>query len=47
MGEACSKNGEKMNAYRLLVRKQKGKRPLGISSRRWVGGRGIEWGGGE
>jgi hypothetical protein len=32
MGEPCSTNGEKRNAYRLLV----GKRPLGRPRRRWV-----------
>jgi hypothetical protein len=29
MGGACSTNGEKRNAYRLLVGKPEGKRPLG------------------
>jgi hypothetical protein len=28
--------GEKMNAYRLLVEKPEGRRPLGRSRRRWV-----------
>jgi hypothetical protein len=28
MGRACSTNGEKWNAYRILVRKPEGKRPL-------------------
>jgi hypothetical protein len=28
MGAVCSTNGEKRNAYRLLVRKPEGKRPL-------------------
>jgi hypothetical protein len=28
--------GEKMNAYRLLVTKPEGKRPLGRPRRRWV-----------
>jgi hypothetical protein len=28
--------GEKKNAYRLLVRKPEGKRPLGRPKRRWV-----------
>jgi hypothetical protein len=28
--------GEKGNAFRLLVRKPEGKRPLGRSRRRWV-----------
>jgi hypothetical protein len=31
MGGSCSTNGEKRNAYRLLVGKPEGKRPL-----RWV-----------
>jgi hypothetical protein len=29
MGRACSTNGAKRNAYRLLVGKPEGKRPLG------------------
>jgi hypothetical protein len=29
--------GEKTNAYRILVGKPEGKRPLGRSRRRWVG----------
>jgi hypothetical protein len=34
---ACSTNGrEARNAYRILVGKPEGKRPLGISRRRWV-----------
>jgi hypothetical protein len=36
MGRACSTNVEKRNAYRKLVEKPEGKRPLGIPSRRWV-----------
>jgi hypothetical protein len=36
MGGACGKNGEKMNAYRLLVGKPEGKRPLGRPRRRWL-----------
>jgi hypothetical protein len=36
MGGLCSTNGEKMNAYRLLVGKPDGKRPLGRPRRRWV-----------
>jgi hypothetical protein len=36
MGRAFSMNGEKMNAYRILVGKPEGKRPLGRQRRRWV-----------
>jgi hypothetical protein len=36
MGRPCSTNGEKKNAYRLLVGKTEGKRPLGRPRRRWV-----------
>jgi hypothetical protein len=36
MGMACSRNGEKRNAYRLLVARPEGKRPLGRPRRRWV-----------
>jgi hypothetical protein len=36
MGRACSTNGNKMNAYRILVRKPEGKRPLGRPRRKWV-----------
>jgi hypothetical protein len=36
MGGPCSTNGEKRNAYRLLVGTPKGKRPLGRPRRRWV-----------
>jgi hypothetical protein len=36
MGGACSTNGQKRNAYRLLVGKPERKRPLGRSRRRWV-----------
>jgi hypothetical protein len=36
MGGPCSTNGEKRNAYRLLVGKPEGKRPLGIPRGRWV-----------
>jgi hypothetical protein len=38
MGGPCSTNGEKRNAYRLLVGKPEGKRPLGRPRRRWVDG---------
>jgi hypothetical protein len=36
MGGPCSTNGEKRNAYRLLVGKPEGKGPLGRPRRRWV-----------
>jgi hypothetical protein len=36
MGGPCSTNGEKRNAYRLLVGKLGGKRPLGRPRRKWV-----------
>jgi hypothetical protein len=36
MGGACSTNGEKRNAYKLLVGKSEGRRPLGRPRRRWV-----------
>jgi hypothetical protein len=35
--------GEKRNAYRLLVRKPEGKRPLGRPRRRWVDLLEIGW----
>jgi hypothetical protein len=37
MGGACSNHGEKRNAYRILVGKPEGKRPLELD----VGGRII------
>jgi hypothetical protein len=36
MGGACSTNGEKRNANRMLVGKPEGKRPLGRPRRKWV-----------
>jgi hypothetical protein len=36
MGRAGSTNGEKRNAYRILVGNPVGKRPLGRPRRRWV-----------
>jgi hypothetical protein len=36
MGRPCSTNGEKRNAYRILVGKPEGRRPLGTLRRRWV-----------
>jgi hypothetical protein len=50
MGGAYSTNGEKRKAYRILVGKPEGKRPLGRPRRRWEDSikmdlREIEWGG--
>jgi hypothetical protein len=36
MGRACSTNGEKRNAYRILMGKPEGKRSLGRPRHRWV-----------
>jgi hypothetical protein len=36
MGRTCIIHSEKTNAYRILVGKPEGKRPLGIPRRRWV-----------
>jgi hypothetical protein len=36
MGRACSTNGGEEDAYRILVVKPEGKRPLGRPRRRWV-----------
>jgi hypothetical protein len=36
MGGSCSTNGEKRNAYRLLVGNPEGKTPLERPRRRWV-----------
>jgi hypothetical protein len=47
MGGPCSTNGEKRNAYRLLVGKLEGKRPLGRSRRRWMDNIRIEVGWGD
>jgi hypothetical protein len=53
MGRACSTNGEKRDAYRILVGKSEVKRPLGRRRRRWVdnikmdlremGWDGVDW----
>jgi hypothetical protein len=53
MGRACSTNGEKRNACRILVGKPEGKRPLGRTRCRWmdnikmdlrdIGCDGIDW----
>jgi hypothetical protein len=50
MGRTCSTNGEKSNAYRILLGKPEGKIPLGRPRRRWVGNikiylREIRWDG--
>jgi hypothetical protein len=36
MGGTFSRNGEKRNAYRILMAKAEGKRPLRRPRRRWV-----------
>jgi hypothetical protein len=36
MGRAYSTNGEKGNAYGMLLGKQEGKKPLGRTRRRWL-----------
>jgi hypothetical protein len=36
MGRACSTNLAKRNAYKILVRKPEGKRPLERPRRKWV-----------
>jgi hypothetical protein len=50
MGRACSTNGEKRHAYRILVGNPEGKKPLGSKRRRRVDNikmnlREIGWGG--
>jgi hypothetical protein len=35
MGGACRAHGEMRSAYKILVGKPEGKRPLGRSRRRW------------
>jgi hypothetical protein len=49
MGRACSTNGEKTNAYRILVGKREGNTLLGRPRHRWVDNikmdlREIGWG---
>jgi hypothetical protein len=36
MGRACSTNEDQRNAYKILVGKPEGKRPLGRPRRRWM-----------
>jgi hypothetical protein len=52
MDRACSTNGEKRNAYKILVGMPEGKRPLGRPRRKWednirmdlrVGWGGMNW----
>jgi hypothetical protein len=50
VGRACSTNGEKRNAYRILVAEPEGRRPFGRPRRRWVDNikmdlRDIRWDG--
>jgi hypothetical protein len=50
MGRACSTNVVKRNAYRILVGKTEGKKPLGTPRCRWVNNikmdlRELRWGG--
>jgi hypothetical protein len=42
MGRACSMNGAKRYACRILVRKPEGKRPLGRPRCRWVDNNKID-----
>jgi hypothetical protein len=47
---SIARMGEKLNAYRILVGRREGKRPLGRPRRAWVGNikmdlREIGWGG--
>jgi hypothetical protein len=36
MGRACCTNADKWNAYRILVMKPQGKKPLGRPRSRWM-----------
>jgi hypothetical protein len=42
MGRACSTNGERRDANRILVGKPEGRRPLGRPRRRWVDSNKID-----
>jgi hypothetical protein len=42
MGRACSRHGAKGNAYRILVGKPEGKRPLESPRHRWVDNNKID-----
>jgi hypothetical protein len=49
MGRVCNTSGVKRNAYRILVGKPEGKRPIGRRRSRWVDNNkidlgDIEWG---
>jgi hypothetical protein len=49
MGGECSTYGENRGAYRILVRRSEGRRPLGRPRRRWennikIGLQEVEWG---
>ena len=35
MGEACSTYGERRGVYRVIVGKPEGKKPIGITRRKW------------
>jgi hypothetical protein len=50
MGRTCGTYGERRGAYRALVGKPEGRRPLGRPRRRWENNikmdlREVEWGG--
>jgi hypothetical protein len=49
MGRTCGTYGERRGAYRALVGKPEGRRPLGRPRRRWIDNikmdlREVEWG---
>jgi hypothetical protein len=43
MGRACRTNGEKRNAFRILVAKPKGGKPAGGPNLRWVNTIQLKW----